>query len=232
MIQSGLYFDLIAACREAGCPICRLVARAIDRYLDTMLNDAIADADVELRFVASRGLCNRHAVRLVDRSDRAVSIAHLHRAVVDNVLSSIKGEAEVIDHALRRKWPGTERQRFLAAMLNPHRECPVCEQQAAIEHMALSELGKYLFEPEFVEAFEGSSGLCLPHFRQALTLTRDEAAALRLIELQREHFVRLRDQLAEFIRNNDDRFSGEGFGAEGDSWRRAIGIVSGQKDAQ
>ena len=232
MSRTSAYSDLIAACREAGCPICRLSERASDRYINAILDDGVNDVDVQLRFVASRGLCNRHAVRLVDRSDRVVSIAHLYRAVIDNVLSSIKGEAEVIEHALRRKWPGTERQRFLAAMLNPHRECPACEQQAAIEHMTLLELGKCLFELEFVEAFEESSGLCLPHFRQALTLTRDEAAALQLIELQREHFARLRDQLAEFIHENDNRFSGEGPSADGDSWLRAIGIVSGQKDAQ
>lgn len=232
MNRSNGSIDLIAACRAAGCPICVLTQPAIDRYLDTMLNDATDDVDVELRFVASRGLCQRHAARLMARSDRAVSIAQLHRAVIDNVLSSIKGEAEVINHALRRKWPGTKRQRFLAAMLNLHRECPVCEQQAAIEHMALSELGKCLFELEFVEAFEESSGLCLPHFRQALMVMPDEASAYRLIELQREHFARLRNQLAEFIRKNADRFNGEGLGAEGDSWRRAIGIVSGQKDAQ
>lgn len=231
MSRTSAYSDLIAACREAGCPICRLSERASDRYINAILDDGVNDVDVQLRFVASRGLCNRHAVRLVDRADRAVSIAHLHRAVIDNVLSSIKGEAEVIDHALRRKWPGTERQRFLAAMLNPHRECPACEQQAAIEHMALSELGKRLFELEFVEAFEESSGLCLPHFRQALMVMRDEASAYRLIELQRTHFQRVRDQLNEFIRKNDVRFSGEGLGVEGDSWLRAIAIVSGPKDA-
>ena len=117
-------------------------------------------------------------------------------------------------------------------MLTPRRECAVCHHELSTGQQALSELLSHLADAELIAVFRQSSGLCLPHFRQALTLTRDEAAALQLIELQREHFVRLHNQLAEFIRKNADRFSGEGSSADGDSWRRAIGIVSGQKDAQ
>ncbi len=221
--RSPAYSDLIAACHDEGCPICRLSRRATDRYIDSMLNDVVAAADVELRFVASRGLCPWHASQMADRSDRVLSSARLHRAVIENVLSSIKGESEIIDHALRRKWPGSERQKFLAAMLNPHRECPACEQQAASEHMILSELGKHLLEQDFIEVFEASAGLCLPHFRQALPLIRDEASAYRLIELQRGVYQRVRDQLVGLMRQNHDQFGDRSIG------RNAIEIISGAR---
>jgi hypothetical protein len=183
-----------------------------------MLKDADADVDVELRFVASRGLCQHHAMRLMDRSDEAMSIAQLYRAVLDNVLSSIQSEGEVLDHALQRRWPNSDRQKYLAAMLNPHRACPACEQEDASSHAALAELRQHLFDMEFVEAFQSSAGLCLPHFRQALTLVREEAAAYRLIDLQRAHFQRVRDQLLTFRHAE----------VTDASWRRAIGIVSGE----
>ncbi len=225
--RSPAHSDLIAACRDEGCPVCRLSRRAAERYIDSMLNDALGDVDVELRFVAARGLCERHAARLMDRSGQAASIAQLHRAVLNNVLSSIKGEIDVIAHAVRRRWSSSDRQKYLAAMLNPHRACPACEQEDAIEHQILAELRQHLFNVEFVEAFQSSAGLCLPHFRLALMLVHDETLVLQLIDVQRPHFQRLADQLGQFIRQNDPRFSHEGDSIGRDSWRRAIEIVSG-----
>jgi hypothetical protein len=232
MIQSRLYADLIAACRDDGCPICRLSVQASDRYVDAIISDGVNDMEVQLQFVAARGYCNRHAWKMLERQGRPLGIAILQRAVLDNILMDMKDVADTIDNAQRRRWSNRDRQKFLVAMLTPHRECAVCHHELSTGQQALSELLSQLGDAKLITVFRQSSGLCLPHFRQALTLTRDEAAALRLIELQREHVVRLRDQLAEFIRKNDDRFSGEGSSAAGDSWRHAIGIVSGQKDAQ
>ena len=39
-------------------------------------------------------------------------------------------------------------------------------------------------------------------------------------------------ELAEFIRKNDYQFSAEGFGKEGDSWLRAIGMIAGSRKAK
>jgi hypothetical protein len=64
---------------------------------------------------------------------------------------------------------------------------------------------------------------------ETLLSLRDAAAALeRLLALQRECLQRLHDELTEFIRKNDYRFSGEGMGPGRDSWVRAVEIVAGK----
>ena len=40
----------------------------------------------------------------------------------------------------------------------------------------------------------------------------------------------LHGQLAEFIRKHDHRFSQEPFGAEKDSWTRAVAALAGEPD--
>ena len=45
-----------------------------------------------------------------------------------------------------------------------------------------------------------------------------------------EKMKKLRAELGEFIRKNDYRFIHEGFGAERDSWRRAVVMGAGKKE--
>ena len=45
-----------------------------------------------------------------------------------------------------------------------------------------------------------------------------------LLELASDRWGKLPDELTEFIRKNDYRFSKEGFGEERDSWLRASAV--------
>jgi hypothetical protein len=54
----------------------------------------------------------------------------------------------------------------------------------------------------------------------------------QLIELERPHLERLRDQLSEIVRKHDYRFRDEAYGAEADSWQRALALLSGEKGAR
>jgi hypothetical protein len=57
-------------------------------------------------------------------------------------------------------------------------------------------------------------------------------APAQLVAAQRAIWSRLNDELEEFLRKNDYRFQKEPFGAERDSWQRAISALSGQLPAQ
>ncbi|MBI3763863.1 MAG: hypothetical protein HY260_18620, partial [Chloroflexi bacterium] len=73
------------------------------------------------------------------------------------------------------------------------------------------------------------AGLCLAHLRRALELTRSESAFETLVTLERERLTAFLAELDEFLRKNDYRFRDEGFGPEGNSWRRAIAWIVGQE---
>jgi hypothetical protein len=164
--RSSIYYELLAVCREGGCPICRLGLRASEQYINGVLYEYVNDPDVQAQLIAARGYCNRHAWLLPEGYSRGLGVAILQRAVLYDVLDTLN--ANSIGEVVRRARHGN-RARALASALNPQRVCPACQHQTTVERMAISELLKYSDDVDWAVAFQQSAGLCLPHFRQALT---------------------------------------------------------------
>jgi hypothetical protein len=232
------YFDVIEACGQAGCPLCRLNQRTAERYVDSVLYEMVNDPKVRADFAASRGYCNRHAWLMPEGHGRSLGIAMLQRTALIAALEALdEAGYRTPGHLLRRMLSGdanggSPATRDLVAALEPQVECSVCQQEADMEGVALNALLDHLDEADMARAFEQSAGLCLPHFRRALALIQDEKTFARFGQMQRAHLERLRAELSEFIRKNDYRYIAEGYGAEGDSWLRATGIVSSEKDTR
>jgi hypothetical protein len=83
-------------------------------------------------------------------------------------------------------------------------------------------------EEGLLPAYRGSSGFCLPHFRQVLARVSDKAAFQSIVEAQQAIWARLERQLSELIRKSDYRYSDEALGEEGASWLRSIAAVAGE----
>ncbi len=64
--------------------------------------------------------------------------------------------------------------------------------------------------------------ICLPHLRRALVAARTSEASTFLRETTRRKVDGIVTELDEFIRKYDHRFNREEWGAERDSWERAI----------
>jgi hypothetical protein len=97
------------------------------------------------------------------------------------------------------------------------------------ERIYLGVLLDHLGEEEFRRALQSAGGLCLVHLDRASTATRDAHALERLWEVQSASMQALLEELNEFIRKHDYRFTGEGMGMEGNSWIRAIEMVVGKR---
>jgi hypothetical protein len=109
----------------------------------------------------------------------------------------------------------------------PRSACPACTRVEEAERLYCGALAVGMDQPELVEAFTASSGLCAPHLRATLPLARPEQAA-RLQAAQLAIWRALVAELDEFIRKQDHHASHERAGDEADSWRRAIDLVSGE----
>jgi hypothetical protein len=121
----------------------------------------------------------------------------------------------------------------LVEALAPQIPCPVCVAVQKSENYLIQALVKHLTGPDnLAAAYQASDGLCLPHFRLAVAAVPHEESFTALVEAQKAVWLRLRADLAEFIRKNDHRFRGEQFGVEGDAWLRAIEAVSGAPPAK
>jgi hypothetical protein len=128
---------------------------------------------------------------------------------------------------LKRDKPSTATEATVHS-LQAREQCPACLHRNTMETLALTSMLEALpKDKQMRSALEASSGLCLPHLRRALELTRDKATFTVLLEIAREKIAKLRTELDEFIRKNDYRFNSQGFGPEGDSWRRAISWLAG-----
>jgi hypothetical protein len=237
--QTKSYYDLRDALAEKGCPVCRLKAREGERYLDSILYEKVNDPGIRRDVRQARGFCHRHAWQLV-RPSASLGVAILHRDVVNTVLQALgkarfEGPSLLSLQRIHESLDSDEPAAATANLVNrlePRQPCPACQQEEAMETIYVRTLLEHLTgEGSLLDAFRSSSGLCLPHFHQALTLTRKEAVFEAIVHAQQTIWQQLEADLAEFVRKTDQKARGEEWGDERDAWLRAIAAVSGDGTA-
>ncbi len=222
--KDRLYSDLLEACAKPGCPLCRVSLGFVRSYLDSTMYERVNDFGVRGTLRDARGYCNTHAWMLTEGHGVVLGTAIILRDVLNAVLEATdvaplgRGARQYAQEILRR--------------LRPTAECPACAHRRMMEDIAIRTLLKYLDDPHLATALFKTSGLCLPHFSRALELVEDAEQLKQLLRFQRQALQGLHDELSELIRKHDYRFADEGFGAEGDSWLRATGIVSAERDVR
>ena len=236
-MPSSIVYNLLEACREAGCPICRLEQKSVERYLDNQFYENVNSPKWRDRLRASLGFCREHAWLGVDqRLGDALGYSIIYRDIINSILTQWNDEGSLTPagrgrKSLRRQIPESVRNMIerMRKALTPHKRCPVCEYRDETTRTLLSVLMEELKTPEMTNALQASEGLCLPHLRQGLEQVKDLSVCETLLTIHREKLESLRAELAEFIRKNDYQLIKEGFGKEGDAWLRAIGIVAGRR---
>jgi len=240
MGRTTSFYDLRDALAQPGCAICRLKAQAVEHYLGGLLWEGVNDLGVRHSIRQARGLCHEHAWVLV-RDGASVGVAIIMQDVLQNLLKTLEvAQFQALPPlSLRRVQerldPGQPAAATaeLIAQLSPQAPCPACTQVEKMESIYLHTLVEHLLgEEDLLAAYETSDGLCLPHFREALTRVRDEAVFEALVNAQRAIWERLVGHLSEIIRKSDDRFRNEPRGEEVGGALRAIAALSGPRPGQ
>jgi hypothetical protein len=211
----------LEACAQPGCPVCRLSLDVVRRYLDSILNEFVNDLGSRSRIREARGYCNEHAWFISEGLGNALGVAIIQNDIVHTVLG-------ILEKGFRGR-KARQGARDLLERLKATAECTACDHRRRAEDMALKRLVGRLRESEVMDALVRSSGLCLPHFSRALEWVEDVEGLRQLVSAQRQTLGELREDLVQFIRKNEHRFRGEGFGKEANSSARATGIVSGER---
>jgi hypothetical protein len=132
-----------------GCPACRYVAEASDRYLAWFALEAHADPVMITRLCASLGMCARHTRGLMGQPGAGPRLTAVYRYLVQAAGEQLAG-------------PGTRRPVA----------CPACEhdQDAArrVLDTLLDELSDIGIQARYLEL----GGLCWPHVRAAASVRR------------------------------------------------------------
>jgi Family of unknown function (DUF6062) len=236
-LPSSIVYNLLEACRAAGCPICRLEQKSVERYLDNQFYENVNSPKWRDRLRASHGFCHEHAwLGVNQRLGDALGYSIIYRDIVNSVLTHLDDNnspapAPRRRTALLRQIPEAARNMIakMLAALTPRKHCPVCEHRDETTHSTLAVFVEELETPEMTNALQGSEGLCLPHLRLALGHVKNLSACEKLLTIHRAKLESLKAELAEFIRKNDYQAIKEGFGKEGDAWLRAIGMVAGNR---
>ena len=232
-----MFYKLVEACREPGCPVCRLEQKSVERYLDSQFYENVNSPAWRDQLRASLGFCHEHAwLGVNQRLGDALGYSIIYHDIVNSILHRIDDQARPTRPAPRRKgWMGqmseTVRDQIerLRAALTPRKRCPACEHRAETTRNILSALVEVLPAPEMTEALQNSEGLCMPHLKETLGAIGEAALYEQLLAMHREKLEHLKSELAEFIRKNDYQAIQEGFGSERDAWLRAISLVTGSR---
>ncbi|HJS17371.1 MAG TPA: DUF6062 family protein [Anaerolineales bacterium] len=230
-----MLYKLLDACREKGCPVCRVEQYSVERYLENQFYENVNSPKWRGHLRGSLGFCHEHAWLAVDkRLGDALGFSLIYQDILKSILKTLDDGGNLQSASRPRssslkKLPDqarTFKENSLNAMI-PVRRCPVCEHREETARMILSALVEGLDKAEVVEALQSSDALCLPHLQQSLTLVREHSVSEQLLAIHRSKLEGLVAELAEFIRKNDYLNIHEGFGKERDAWMRAIAQVVG-----
>jgi hypothetical protein len=240
--QPFSYYEMIDACQEPGCPLCRLGQTSANRHLISLIYDSVNDISLRATLRHSLGYCKEHAWLLPDTGDSApLGIAIIHRDLLNTIhnllgesvygksrrssLRSAVSEAIGLDSALNRE---AKTAKYLPQTV----QCPACERRDEAEKLALKSVAEALAKKDarMIAALESSDGLCLPHLRMALDTARNRDAFETLVAITQSQLATLIQDLDAFIRKSDHRFRHEKISdSERSSWRLALRRVVGTK---
>jgi hypothetical protein len=222
------YYNLIETLNEEGCPVCNLLERSVRRYMSSLLYESVNDPWVRKRLREASGFCNTHAWQLKRLGD-GLGQSIIYEDLVSSVIALMKNmkKSGASTKGFRN---GLKRSRSKGTLSFRKKGCPVCSQKSQTEDRIILVFIRSFKELEFSRLFQDSFGLCLPHLFLALDKgEKDEAFVSDLLEIELGKMESLTEELREYQRKQDYRYIREGFGAEGDSWVRAIEKLVGRE---
>jgi len=222
------FFELVDAQAKPGCPICRMIYKQTDRYLDSIIYEAVLDPDVRAKLKSSRGFCAGHVEMLRRKPGRALGIALIYRDIIRFLADTgDKGRYEPAD-SLRVRWLKKESGGLATARkMAAQQQCPACAIAEDAERLYVGLLVSHLQDADLYTAYAEGEGLCMTHLLHALEQVPDEAAYDRLVKPEVKRYRLMLRDLDEFIRKRDHRFREEKYGEEGDVWLRTLNTIVG-----
>lgn len=248
-----IYINLKSAFKKEGCPVCRLIKEQEDRYFFNLLYENVNDGPTRERIIDSMGLCPNHAwalqARELEEWNDGLGTAIIYEDLTGRIINDFSGylgpikmhllksrgslnekeEKEKSHHLLAKLIKKEKPAEALADRVSKKKECHICKSLKQSEDAYLEWLVNGLEKKEFREAYLNSDGLCLPHLRQVLKITKDKYHAYLLVEKAEKYLKSLDKNLKEYIRKHAWDFRLEPkYASEQASWIRAVAFFAGE----
>jgi hypothetical protein len=214
--------DLLEACAQTGCPVCRLGAHSVKRYLRSIFYEYVNDIPTRDRLNKRRGLCNEHVQLLLNtRIADTLGASIIYENIVKIVLREFPKSSPTPKEAA--KWING----FLGAAKTTG-TCVACEQREATISHTLKEMSGAVGDATLQTALQGSDGLCFPHLARLLEQVKKQEDAAFLMELTHNKLMTCQNEMAEVIRKSDHRSGSEKIThEEAIAWKKSMCMVSG-----
>jgi hypothetical protein len=216
-MKHTIYFNLLEALKE-GCPVCFLVRKSTKKFMDDFLYESVNDPALRKEIKESLGFCNRHAWQLQKLGDgfgQSIIYEDLAKTVF-NKLNEIK----VSSNNLKTLLPDRKSKAT----------CIFCKYEKDAQDRYIFVFIENFNDPEFRYAYKDSFGLCLPHLEMVIRRCKNQEIVDELMFVESQKIAKLSEELKEFIRKHDYRFSKEGFDKEKAAWIRAVEKLTGKED--
>lgn len=235
--STSILSELLEACAQPGCPICRLAEDAARRSLVSLFYESVNDVGMREHLRKSLGFCREHAWQVLEPGiGDALGVSIIYHDILRSVLKDLPGDpqhphSKGLVSSLVDSLP--HRQTALGAStvkaLTPRAGCPACETRDSTARLYIQALVESIDQEQVSSVLSNSDGLCLPHLQMTFELHHGSKSLGVLLAISREKLLALQHELSEFIRKNDYRFRGERIGSERDAWRRATARLVGER---
>jgi hypothetical protein len=225
------YFELLQACDEPGCPVCRCAVRDSRRYLDALLYEQVTDVDTRRALRASWAFCNWHTWMLLEIEHPRFGAAIIYEDILGRVLTrTVDADGAMTRH---RRWLSTWLGLPVASKAgDAHRRrarCPACVATGEAERRYLDTLARLGHEGDLLAAYSRSDGLCVPHLVAVREQGGDQPGTRALVDRTREKWRKVVEDLGSFVAKHDYRNREPYTEPEAASCERASEILAGAR---
>jgi len=218
------HYELLEACVLTGCPVCRVGAQTVQRYLKSSFYEYVNDRDMRAKLVKSLGYCGEHvqlllSAKIADTLGASIIYEHLVKVILREFpKDSSSGKLKELSKRIGK---------FVSASEGMG-TCLACNQREKTISYTLRQMSSALNDARLQDALEKSDGLCMKHLSQLLELVQKPEEADFLLALTRTKLEARQFEMSEVIRKNDHRFSSEGITQdEGLAWRKTMSMLAG-----
>jgi len=218
MLDLGNY-DLAAAFRLDGCPLCRVLSEGEIRAMDAFIEESLQLAEPQRVFCDHGGFCRDHAWLFHRRAALAVTglpVARMYEALLRRDIGRLERlESDLASGIRRRDAP--------KSMLG-RAPCPLCDRGAERSRAKVRGLIAALEESRLRDVYLESDGLCMEHLdvvgAQAL-VTSQEVASFLIRDLRRRLHA-LEERLVAYERSLDYRSAKDRTARDADAWTDVV----------
>jgi len=218
-------FESIRVVLDADhCAICAAIARENETQMTKLFHEGETAPAIRRVLGRAGGLCNAHGWLAARTTSALGGISIVYEELLETLIERTAAFAEPSNVRGKRRRSDPPSLHPVAA------NCPVCDEDALIEDLCLSNLLGSFDDPDFISKYGDSFGICLPHLQMALDERADHANLAFLLHAEREKLGVLGAELQEFIRKHDYRYADEPKGREQTSWTRIVEKFVGRRE--